>query len=75
MWRNIPSIVYRVFRRHPLPGALHDLMSQLHSLYGRFLPGNGEIMTVEIKNLNTGLRHIYMHRSLPIYRSRLVSLN
>lgn len=75
MWRNIPSIVYRVFRRHPLPGALRDLMSQLHSLYGCLSSGNGEIMTMEIKNLNTGLRHIYMHRSPTIYSSRLVSLN
>ena len=75
MWRNIPSIEYRVFRRHPLPGAPQDLMSQLHSLYGRNASGNGEIVTIKNKNLNTGLRHIYMHRSLPIYNPRLVSLN
>ena len=29
-------------------------------------------MTVENENLNTGLRHIYMHRPVPIYKSRLV---
>jgi len=29
----------RVFRRHPLPGALQDLMSQRHSLYGRDFVG------------------------------------
>jgi hypothetical protein len=69
MWRNIPSFEYRVFRRHPLPGALEDLMPQLHSLYGRISPGNGVIMTFENKHQNTGLRHIYMHRSLPIYSS------
>jgi hypothetical protein len=75
MWRNIPSIEYRVFRRHPLPGALEVLMTQHHSLYGRHSSGNGAIMTIGNKHQNTGLCHIYMHRSLPIYTSRLVSLN
>lgn len=65
----------RVFRRHPLPGALQDLMcQQQHSLYGRVSSGNGEIMTMENKNLDTGLRHIYMHRSPPIYRFRLAQI-
>jgi hypothetical protein len=71
MWRNIP-LSTRVFRRHPLPGPLEDLMSQKHSLYGQISSGNGEIMTVENENLNTGLRHIYMHRSVPIYMSHPV---
>lgn len=62
----------RVFRRHPLPGALEDLMSHRHSLYGRLSSGNGQIMGT--RNLNTGLRHIYMHQSLPIYKSRLVEM-
>lgn len=56
----------RVFRRHPLPGALQDLMSQQHSLYGRGSSGDGQIITMGNKNLNIRLTP-YLHASISPY--------
>lgn len=46
----------RVFRRHPLPGALRDRMSQQHSLYGL------EIVGKRAENHHLKQRHEY-----PVY--------